>query len=227
MISGSLVVLGAAAANGQEVNGYTNLQILDPDITRDELGRAMQQNIRGLGLPRRQSEGCLFCHVGDMDAPRDEWDFASDEKETKLKGRVMMAMVKDINANHLSQLDNRLGESLSVSCITCHSGRTDPRPLPDVLRAAYSEEGISAAIEKYHELRDRYFGAGAYDFRPEVLVRLANGLAQQGAWDDALALARLNEEAHPAEPFAARARMTMQVARQVEDHSVEGSPRLF
>jgi hypothetical protein len=51
MISGSLVVLGAAAANGQEVNGYTNLQILDPDITRDELGRAMQQNIRGLGLP--------------------------------------------------------------------------------------------------------------------------------------------------------------------------------
>lgn len=128
-----------------------------------------------------------------MDAPRDEWDFASDEKETKLKGRVMMAMVKDINANHLSQLDNRLDESLSVSCITCHSGRTDPRPLPDVLRAAYSEEGISAAIEKYHELRDRYFGAGAYDFRPEVLVRLANGLAQQGAWDDALALARLNE----------------------------------
>ena len=187
----------------------------------------MQQNIRGLGLPRRQSEGCLFCHVGDMDAPRDEWDFASDEKETKLKGRVMMAMVKDINANHLSQLDNRLDESLSVSCITCHSGRTDPRPLPDVLRATYSADGIAAAIKKYHELRDRYFGAGAYDFRPAALVRFANGLEQQGAWDDALAFARVNEEAHPGEPFAARARMTMQVARQVKDHGVEEALAYF
>jgi len=227
MISASLAFLGAAAANGQEDNGYTNLQVLDPDITRDALGRAMQQNIRGLGLPRRQSEGCLFCHVGDMDVPRDEWDFASDEKETKLKARVMMAMVGDINANHLSQLDNRLDESLSVSCITCHSGRTDPRPLPDVLRAAYSADGIAAAIDKYHELRDRYFGAGAYDFRPAVLVRLADGLAQHGAWDDALALARVNEEAHPAEALAAKSRLTIQLARQLEEHGVTAALTYF
>lgn len=215
-----LALLSAAAANGQEDNGYTNLQVLDPDIARDDLGRVMVQNLRGLGLPRRQGEGCLYCHVGDMDTPRDEWDYASDEKETKLKARVMLAMVRDINANHLSQLDNRLDASFSVACITCHSGRTDPRPLPDVLRAAYSADGISVAIDKYHELRDRYFGAGAYDFRPEVLVRIANGLAQQGAWDDSIALAMVNEEAHPAEAYAARARMAIQLARQIEEHSV-------
>lgn len=227
MISASLAFLCAAAANGQEDNGYTNLQVLDPDITRNELGGVMVQNLLGLGLPRRQREGCLFCHVGDMDAPVDEWDFASDEKETKLKARAMMAMVRDINANHLSQLDNRLDQSFSVSCITCHSGRTDPRPLPDVLRAAYSADGISAAINKYHELRDRYFGAGAYDFRPAVLVRLANGLAQRGAWDDALTFATLNEAVHPAEAFAARARMTIQVARQLEEHGVTAALAWF
>jgi tetratricopeptide (TPR) repeat protein len=96
-----------------------------------------------------------------------------------------------------------------------------------VLRATYSADGIVATIDKYHELRDRYFGAGAYDFRPAVLVRLANGLAQQGAWDDSLALATMNEEAHPAEPFAARARMTIQVARQFEEHGVAAALAYF
>ena len=202
----SLACLRISTAQGQEDNSYTNLQVLDPDITREDLGMAMQQNIRGLGLPRRQSEGCLFCHVGDMDLPVKEWDFAADDKETKLKARVMMTMVKDINAKHLTQLDNRLDESFSVSCITCHSGRTDPRPLPDVLRATYAVDGISAAISKYHELRDRYLGAGAYDFRPSVLTRLAFSLAEQGAWDDALAFASVNEAVHREIPMAAHRR---------------------
>ncbi len=223
----SLTCVNISDAYGQEGNGYTNLQVLDPDITREELGMAMLQNTLGLGLPRRQREGCLFCHVGDMDLPVDEWDFAADDKETKLKARAMMAMVKDINTNHLSQLDNRLDESFSVSCTTCHSGRTDPRPLPDVLRAIYASDGISAAISKYHELRDRYLIAGAYDFRPAVLVRLANRLAQQGAWDDSLALAVVNEEANPAEPFAASARLSLQIERQINRHNVADALAYF
>jgi len=227
IVSASFACLAAPLAAAQHDNGYTNLQVLDPDITRNELGMAMLQNTLGLGLPRRQREGCLFCHVGDMDKPVDEWDFPSDEKETKLKARAMMAMIRDINANHLSQLDNRLDESFTVSCITCHSGRTDPRPLPDVLRESYAADGISATIGKYHELRDRYFGAGAYDFRPRVLIRLADGLAKQGAWDDSLALAKVNEEAHPGETSTASARMSLQVARHIDERSVAAGLEYF
>jgi hypothetical protein len=35
-----LALLGAAATNGQEDSGFSNLQVLDPDITRGDLGRA-------------------------------------------------------------------------------------------------------------------------------------------------------------------------------------------
>jgi len=219
-VAASLVCLGATVAVAQGDNGYTNLQVLDPDIPREQLGMAMLQNTLGLGLPRRQREGCLFCHVGDMDQPVDEWDFASDEKETKLKARAMMAMVMDINGDHLAQLVHRIDDTYSVSCVTCHAGRTDPRPLPDVLRETHAADGIEATVGKYRELRNRHFGAGAYDFRPAVLVRLANGLAQSGAWDDALALARLNEEVHPGDTTAASARMSMQVARQIDEQGV-------
>ena len=121
-----------------------------------------------------------------------------------------------------SRLLNQTG-----SCITCHSGRTDPRPILDVLRATYASDGISAAISKYHELRDRYLIAGAYDFRPAVLVRLANRLAQQGAWNDSLALAVVNEEANPAEPFAASARLSLQIERQINRHNVADALAYF
>lgn len=214
-IFGSNVV----AVLAQESGGYTNLQILDADISRQELGSFMLQNSLGLGLPRRQSEGCLYCHVGDMDKPVTEWDFASDEKEAKLQGRTMMAMVRDINAQHLSKLDGR-DESVEVTCATCHRGRTDPRPLPVVLREIYKANGIGKTIARYRDLRERYFGAGAYDFRPAVLIRLADEMATNAAWDDALLLARLNEEVNPNNPAAARARLSLQVRQQIDEHGV-------
>ena len=54
---------------------FENLQVLPNDISRGALRGVMIENLRGLGLPRRQNEGCLFCHVGDMERPTDEWVF--------------------------------------------------------------------------------------------------------------------------------------------------------
>ena len=191
-----------AAARVQDDESFENLQVLPEDITRRELNRWMLGNLRGLGLPRRQNQGCLFCHVGDMERPVDTWDFASDEKTTKQKARVMMAMVADINERHLSQLPERLDASLRVTCYTCHAGRTDPRPLPAVLMAAYEAGGVDSAITRYHTLRERYFGADAYDFRVRTLSGLATQLANRGAYDDALAVAATNTEVYPNEPVA-------------------------
>jgi len=215
-----LAVLVFSTSSGQETTEYKNLKVLDKDISREDLGFAMLQNLQGLGLPRRQREGCLFCHVGSMDTPVGEWEFDSDEKETKKKARVMMRMVKDINANYLATLDGRIDDNFRVTCATCHAGRTDPRPLIDILRATHTTDGVSSTVEKYNELREQYYGAGAYDFRPDVLIRLSNEFAGNGAWDDALTLSRTNETANPHSPDAARARLLLSLSRLADENDV-------
>ena len=47
------------ASDAQDAAQYENLHVLPPDISSRELSEAMLQNLLGLGLPRRQSEGCL------------------------------------------------------------------------------------------------------------------------------------------------------------------------
>jgi tetratricopeptide (TPR) repeat protein len=157
----------------------------------------MLDNLRGLGLPRRGGEGCLFCHVGDMDVPRDTWDWASDDKLEKRKARDMMAMVAAINNDHLGDLEERSAPDLQVGCVTCHAGRTDPRPLTDVLRSAYADDGIEGVMTRYRELRARYFAADAYDFRSTALAGLAGEIAGTGALDDAIELAGANVDVYP------------------------------
>ena len=125
----TLLIFLAPVASTQEPP-YKNLEVLPPDISKEMLNSIMLENLRGLGLRRRGNEGCLFCHVGNMETPRQEWDYVSDAKPMKEKGRVMLAMVDAINKKYLGSLNDRLDPSLKVSCMTCHAGRTDPRPLP-------------------------------------------------------------------------------------------------
>ncbi|TDI40626.1 MAG: c-type cytochrome [Acidobacteria bacterium] len=191
----------------------TNLHVLPKDISEDELSASMLENLRGLGLRRRQNEGCLHCHVGDMEQPSDSWDWASDAKPAKGKARTMMAMVRDINAQHLEKLEPRLDPPMRVTCYTCHAGRIDPRPLPDVLAAAYGDGGIESAMARYRELHERYFGGDAYDFRVGVLAGVAFEMAGRGAFDDAVALAELNTEVHPTEPAARRIWLQLRLGR--------------
>ena len=200
---------------------FENLQVLPQDISERALNRVMLGNLRGLGLPRRQNEGCLFCHVGDMERPTDEWDFASDEKPTKEKARVMLAMVEAINEEHLSRLDDRVAPSFRVTCYTCHTGRTDPRPLPDVLLASYEEGGVEDVLATYRALRERYYGADAYDFRVDVLASVANRIAAVGSLDDGLAIAALNDEVYPEEPMARRAWVGLGLWRTLGEGGVQ------
>lgn len=43
----------------------------------------------------------------------------------KEKARAMIRMTRDINEKHLAPL----GASVSVACVTCHHGQTQPRLL--------------------------------------------------------------------------------------------------
>jgi hypothetical protein len=218
-----VVALLASGPAGQDAPEYTNLQVLPADISREELGRVMIENLRGLGLPRLAGRGCLECHVGDLETPRTEWDYASDAKPMKLKARAMMAMVKAINEDHLATLPERLDRSFEVSCTTCHAGRVDPRPLPTVLWETYEDDGIDGVVETYRDLRERYFARDAYDFRIGVLPRVATHMADGGRIDDAIALAALNVEVHPDSAAAKRAWIALTLERVVDAEGTDAA----
>lgn len=205
---------GPRGAVGQE---YENLHVLPPDIARAELSGIMLANLSGLGLPRRANEGCLYCHVGSMDVPAGEWDWASDAKPEKETARAMMAMVQEINAR-LDGVERRWGGE--VTCYTCHAARTNPMPLPDVLLAAYESGGVDALVERYRQLRTRYFAADAYDFRTHTLQSVAGALAERGQVVDAATVHQLNMEATE-DPEAARGLVRLRLTEALEGGGVD------
>src|SRR5438270_4413736 len=63
---------------------------------------------------------CNFCHVNN----NGQWDYPADTKPEKNTAREMIKLVMDINkTTGALKLD-------SVSCYTCHRGRTSPQSLP-------------------------------------------------------------------------------------------------
>lgn len=183
---------GAEGAPAQEPNGYRNLQVLPEDISRGDLVDIMLANLAGLGLPRRANEGCPFCHVGSMDTPSREWDWASDANPMKVKARAMMAMVDDINRTYLASIERTTRQD--VGCHTCHASRTNPRPLDELLANEYEQGGVDAVRTAYVALRTRYYAADAYDFRTPTLASVADRIAEFGAIEDAAAIHELNIE---------------------------------
>ncbi|MEM7414983.1 MAG: c-type cytochrome [Gemmatimonadota bacterium] len=213
-----LAIGSVAPGSTQEPGGYENLQVLPADISRQELMDIMLRNQQDLGLPRRANEGCLFCHVGSMDVPSREWDWASDANPMKVKARAMMAMVDEINGRWLSDLDR--STELEVGCVTCHTGRTNPQPLPQLLHARYEEGGVDDLIETYQALRGRYFAAGAYDFRTHVLAGMAQELSGRGETRDAIRVHQLNIEAS-GDPAARHGLIQLHMVTALEARGIE------
>lgn len=150
----------------------------------------MMRNITGeLGVR------CHFCHVGEEGMPLERYDFAKDEKRTKLVARQMMLMVQEINR----RVDTIPGgsTSLEVTCATCHRGVTKPMPLPALLVDAAQESGADSAVRAYRALRTRYYGRDAYDFGEGSLTIAAGRLGRAQKYQEALALLALNEEFFP------------------------------
>ncbi len=191
-----VLALGNSATMAQEQPTYKNLQVLPADISRGDLNQIMLDNLQGLGLPRRSGEGCLYCHMGSTDVPRSEWDYASDEKQTKKTARVMLAMVRDINTEHLTSISERMAPSLEVSCYTCHAGRTNPTPLHERLVQDYEVGDFETLENTYREARALYYESDTYDFRVHTLTGVANEIAQLGHVEDAARVHELNIEHH-------------------------------
>ena len=139
---------------------------------------------------------CQFCHVGEEGRPLDQFNFATDEKRTKLVARQMMLMVQEVN-RRVDSVPGHQPEDPQVTCATCHRGVSKPMPLFAVIVAADNAGGADSATRAYRAIRQRYYGSGAYDFSEGQLNTAAFRLGRANKVDDALALLALNEEFYP------------------------------
>jgi len=185
-----VLLFGAANVHAQfPPKELKNLKVFPKDIATNELIENMKGFTRALGVR------CQHCHVGEEGMPLSEFDFPADEKETKEIARFMLKMTKEINSQYMTKLGRE--KTIEVNCITCHHGQNLPQTLEEVLLATVSEEGIQAAITKYHDLRERYYGSFVYDFRENVLTRLASRLAMQNQSEEAIEILKLNIDHYP------------------------------
>lgn len=92
-----LILLSAAVpVRSQIPDEVTNLQLLDPQIDKEELVSIMRSFALDLGVR------CNHCHVGPENLQG--MDFASDELATKRTARETIKMVRAIERGHLAAL---------------------------------------------------------------------------------------------------------------------------
>jgi len=71
---------------------------------------------------------CPFCHVGQEGQPLAQFDFAKDEKRTKLTARQMMRMVEEINRRvdtlpEHAQMTSHVEGDLPIPATAASAGR--------------------------------------------------------------------------------------------------------
>ena len=194
LLTGLLGILGSTdvlAQRWQWPEKTENLQVLSEDIEPNQLGAIMRGFTRALGVR------CEHCHDDTNGNRLSQIDFPADTKETKEIARLMLKMVRRINTEDLAELDEDRPERVEVNCVTCHRGVAIPRMLREILAEVNAEEGNEAAIAKYRELREQYYGGFSYDFGERTLMRLAERLLEQDKPDDAVAFLHLNLEMFP------------------------------
>jgi len=181
----------AAQAGRFPPDSLRNIKVLPASMSVRDVINTMRGFTGALGVR------CPFCHVGREGDDLSTFDFASDEKPTKVTARVMIQMVQAINGQHLSQIRQRETPPVEVACQTCHRGIAVPRPLADVMAATAQSAGLDSAVRAYRTFRERYYGRAAYDFGEFTLIQAAQPLQQGRKFDEALGLLRLNMEFYP------------------------------
>lgn len=185
----ALAALGAAPAASAD-DELKNLKVFPPTTTRRELVETMKQWSQALGVR------CDFCHEQKVPGDHQSIDFASDKVGHKEVARRMYAMMRELNGGPLPRAAGE--DDAAVNCMTCHRGLPSPTTLDRVVLRAVREKGAEAGVQKYRDLRQRYYGSGSFDFGPQGLQTVAEALAAEPAQvDAALAICRLNLEMNP------------------------------
>jgi tetratricopeptide (TPR) repeat protein len=157
----SLVMLLALPARAQDQWQWpekpSNLQVFPKDWTGARLRPVMIQFTTTLGVR------CSYCHKGEEGKPLSTYDFASDENPNKDRAREMLRMLTDINA-HLQKIQPSGDKRVNVWCHTCHHGKPRPITLEEALMEQFRAKGVQAALDRYADLKKKYYGRDSYDF---------------------------------------------------------------
>lgn len=151
-----------------------NLQVLPKDWPGSRLQPVMTGFTRALGVR------CSYCHKGEEGKPLSTYDFASDENPNKNRAREMLRMLGSIN-DHLKNIQPSGDKRVNMWCNTCHRGRPRPMTLEEELAEQYRVKGLEPALDYYADLKQRYYGRGAYDFGEDAL----NGFGYEVLKNDA------------------------------------------
>jgi tetratricopeptide (TPR) repeat protein len=168
-----------------------NLKVLPEDISPGELRATMMSFIKATG------SRCSNCHVAIENGDTRTMDFPLDDKENKRTARKMITMVRNINDYLTDNLGTDSTDHVTVECATCHRGVAKPEMIQDVMTAVFYDGGLEEAIAEYRILRDKYFGAYAFDFSANGLNDLSERMAGADELDAALTFLDLNLEFNP------------------------------
>jgi len=175
---------------GAEPEAMKNLQVLPKDSSQRDVIPVMQGFTAALGVQ------CGYCHVF-VGRGNPGNDMASDAKQTKKTARVMMQMVRDLNAKIPGEIGKTAAETTRFQCVMCHRGVPIPKQLVDIVADTTGQKGAAAAVAQYRELRGKFYGAQAYDFSDNTLFTAAQRAVQASKPDDAIAYAQANVEFNP------------------------------
>ncbi len=167
-----------------------NFQVFPRDFPPQKLAAVMKGFTRALGVR------CTYCHVGEEGKPLGTYDFVSDDKPNKNRAREMYRMLGDING-HLKKIEPSGDKRVNMWCHTCHEGRPRPATLEEELGTSYRKSGVSAAVARYRELRERYYGKGGYNFGETSLKAFGQELQDLKDNEGALAVWHLNATEFP------------------------------
>ena len=114
------VFIGIAASKPVVKISERNLKVLPKDISNVDLDSVMETYSKQLNV------SCDFCHANSK-VNKEDIDYASDDKPEKEITRQMMRMTATINKDFFDYtIVYKAGETMAVSCYTCHDGF--PRP---------------------------------------------------------------------------------------------------
>src|SRR5437867_11660445 len=138
----ALGVLAAPGAVAAQAPGHfppdslINVKVIPKTTPVMQVVGIMRNCAGGLGVR------CQFCHVGQEGMPLGQFDFAKDEKRTKLTARQMMRMVEEIN-RRLDTLPEhaQMTSHVEVTCQTCHRGVSRPMPLEQLIQETATSAG--------------------------------------------------------------------------------------
>lgn len=166
-----------------------DLQELPADFPPERLSAVMRGFTSALGVR------CSYCHMGEEGAPLSSYDFVSDANPNKGRARAMLRLLGAVN-EHLDEIEPS-GTPVNMWCHTCHQGKPRPQTLAEALDERRVDESGEAALAHFRQLRERYYGAGAYDFTVGNVATVAATFLQEGDTVTATRMLEMNAEDYP------------------------------